>query len=284
LHAAAESPKAKPKPAPTPAPKVDSPSPLEDVKNVLEAPDRPAAADQPEKLQQLETRPNLAPPHVERDLRRLGSQLQLYSEEAKRIRVATALTGLGIGSALLPSGILLFRRTDGLARSVTIGMISGGSAQLISVPLVFLPTRMDGIYADFMARPIHKESQTTIAAIEDEWREAAEAARRQRRIAGTSLLIVGGTSLTTGLTFLLAREGIFGMSRKTQYTAGGITMGAGVPMTTISVHLLLQWSLEETSWQAYRSMKEVSALTLRTPSFGVVAVPGGAIGSASFAF
>ncbi|HEV8245531.1 MAG TPA: hypothetical protein VGP93_07175 [Polyangiaceae bacterium] len=280
LHAAAESPNSKP----PSDPKAVTPSPVEDVKRVLESPDNPAAADQPQKLQKLEQRPNLATPRVERDLRRLGTQLQLYSEEANRIRVATALSGLGIGSALLPSGLVLLGRTDGLARSVVIGMISGGAAQLLSVPLVFLPTRMDQIYADFMARPISSESEATIAAIEGEWREAAERSRSRRRIVGATLLIVGGTSLATGLTFLLANEGIFGMSRTTQYTLGGVTMGAGVPMTTIGVHLLLQSSLEETSWRAYHSMKQASGDAFRAPSLGVAPLPGGALGFTSLGF
>lgn len=250
---------------------------------MLESPD--GAQPKPEKLQELEERPHAKSARVEEDLRVLGSQLQLYSEEADRIRVATALTGLGIGAVLLPSGLVLLGRSDGLARSVVIGMIIGGAAQLASVPLAFLPTRMDEIYADFMARPVEAESLHTIRNIEGKWQQAAADSRRRRKVVGTTLLVVGGTSLITGLTLLLAPEGVLGMSRQAQYTVGGVTMGIGIPMTTVSVRLLLQWSLEESSWQAYRTMKDASrAARLRTPTLGVAPMRNGALAVAGFAF
>lgn len=277
---AAEPPPAERKPAETPT---AAPTPLEDVKRVLESPDGPQP--KPEKLQELDEHPNPQRPHVEQDLRVLGSQLQLYSEEADRIRVATALTGLGIGAVLLPSGLILLGRSDGLARSVVIGMIVGGALNLASVPLVFIPTPMDEIYADFMARPVNAESQATIRDIEGKWRQAAEDSRRRRKIVGTTLLIVGSASLISGLTLLLAPEGVLGMSRQAQYTVGGVAMGMGIPMTTVSVRLLLQWSLEESSWHAYRTMKDASrGARLHAPAFGVVPIPRGAVAFTAFDF
>lgn len=285
LPAAAAEPASRPaQKAPTESPTA-APTPIEDVKRVLESPDGPQP--KPEKLKELDEHPNVARPHVEEDLRVLGSQLQLYSEEADRIRVATALTGLGIGAVLLPSGLVLLSRSDGLARSVVIGMIVGGALNLASVPLVFIPTPMDEIYADFMARPVKSESQATIKDIEHKWQEAAESSRRRRKIVGTTLLIVGSASLITGLTLLLAPEGVLGMSRQAQYTVGGVTMGMGIPMTTVSVRLLLQWSLEESSWHAYRTMKEASRGARARPSaptFGVVPLPDGAVAFGAFDF
>jgi hypothetical protein len=200
--------------------------------------------------------------------------------------VATALTGLGVGSALVPSGIVLLGRTDGVSRALAIGMIIGGSAQLASVAIVFIPTRMDEIRDDFRSRQANLDSKATIREVENEWRLAAEASPSRRAYVGTSLLIVGTLSLATGLTLLLAPEGILGMSRKTQYTWGGVMMGVGVPLTTVSARLLLEWSLEETSWQAYRTMKSDagSLRRLRSPSVGVAPVPGGALAFATMPF
>ena len=93
------------------------------------------------------------------------------------------------------------------------------------------------------------------------------------------MLVLGAVSVSSGLTLLLAPEGILGMSRKTQYTWGGVMMGVGVPVTTIGVRFLLEWSPEETSWEAYRAMKsDVDPLgRLNSASIGVVPMPGGAL-------
>ena len=219
------------------------------------------------------------PQSVAVDLNRLGAELDLYAAEANRARLATALTGLGVGSALVPSGIVLLGRTDGVPRALVIGMIVGGSAQLVSVPLVFIPTRMDEIRDEFMSRQTKLDSKATIRETENEWRLAAATSRRRRAYVGTSLLIFGAASMASGLTLLLAQEGIFGMSRKTQYTAGGVMMGVGVPVITIGVRFLLEWSLEETSWEAYRTMKsDAGPLRRLGPvSIGVAPMPGGAL-------
>ncbi len=226
------------------------------------------------------------PQSVDVDQTRLGKELDLYAAEANRTRLATALTGLGVGAALVPSGLVLLGRTDGISRALVIGMVVGGSAQLASVPLLLIPTRMDEIRNDFMSRPASQESKASVRQIENEWRLAAEASQHKRAYLGTTLLIVGTLSLATGLSLLLAPEGILGMSRKTQYTWGGVMMGVGVPITTISVKFLLEWSLEETSWEAYRAMKSDagSLARLRAPTFGVAPMPGGALGFATMSF
>ncbi len=226
------------------------------------------------------------PQSVDVDLKRLGAGLDLFVEEADRRRLATALTGLGIGAALVPSGFVLLGRTDGVARSLVIGMIVGGSAQIASVPLMLIPTRMDELRDTYRGRVRDYDSKATVRALEDEWRLAAESSRRQRSYVGTTLLCFGATNLTLGLTLLLAPEGVLGMSRKTQYTLGGVMMGVGVPTTTIGVRFLLEWSLEETSWQAYRTMKSDAADLgqLRSPSIGVVPMPGGALALTTLPF
>jgi hypothetical protein len=247
------------------------------------------AADGPKgPAEPLDVGPKGKPQSVAVDLKRLGTELDLYAAEANRNRLASALIGLGIGSALVPSGLLLLGRTDGISRALVIGMIVGGSAQLLSVPLQLIPTRMDEIRDEFIGRPVSVESKATIREIENEWREAAEGGRRKRLLVGTTMFVVGSACLTTGLALLLAPEGVLGMSRKTQYTWGGMGMGFGVPVTTISVRLLLEWSLEETSWEAYRTMKSdagsLARLRLRPPSLGLLPMTGGALAFATMPF
>jgi hypothetical protein len=249
---------------------------------------RPAADGPKGPTAPLDVGPTGNPQSVAVDLKRLGLELDLYAAEANRNRLASALIGLGVGSALVPSGLVLLGRTDGISRALVIGMVVGGSAQLVSVPLQLIPTRMDEIRDKFIGRPANVESKATIREIEDEWREAAESSHRKRTLVGTIMLIVGSAHLAAGLTLLLAPEGILGMSRKTQYTWGGVTIGIAVPVVTISVRFLLEWSLEETSWAAYRTMKSdatsLAALRLRPPSIGVAPVAGGAVAFATMPF
>lgn len=221
------------------------------------------------------------PQSVDVDLKRLGTELELHAAEAKRKRLAGALIGLGAGSTLVPTGIILLGRTDGVPRALVIGMIVGGSAQLLSVPLALFPTRMEEIHDTFMGRPASVESKGTIRAIENEWREAARSSRNKRQLVGTTLAVLGAVNVTAGLIFLLGPEGILGMSRRTQYTLGGVTMGTGVSVATVSVRYLVEWSLEETSWEAYRTMKadagRLGKPILRPPKVSFTPLPRGGL-------
>jgi hypothetical protein len=222
------------------------------------------------------------------DLHRLGIQLDLFAAEARRNRIATTLTGIGMASALIPTGIILLKRTDGVSQAVVIGMIVGGSAQLLSVLAGFIPTRMDEVRNQLQERiAAHANMHDTVETIETKWRDAAAAGRTRRIRVGGTLLTVGLMSLGTGLTFLIAPEGIFGMSRKTQYTIGGIAMGTGIPVTTLGVHFLFEWSTEETAWEAYRKMKADGAAVRglpTTPTVSVAPTPGGAMAFTTLAF
>jgi len=225
---------------------------------------------------------------VQVDLVRLGRQLDLFEAQSHRTRVATMLTGLGMAGALLPTGIILLKRTDGVSQAVVIGMIVGGGGQLLSVLGSLVPTRMDAVHKQLRERvAAGADLQDTVETIETRWGDAAVAGRRKRFRVGGTLLTVGLMSLGTGLTFLLAKEGIFGMSRKTQYTIGGIAMGTGIPVTTLGVHFLFEWSAEENTWEAYRTMKAdtVEERAHQTkPTVGVVPTAGGAMAFAALAF
>jgi len=245
-----------------------------------------ASANEPKPVPKLVPKAVVQPVGVDMD--RLGRELDLFAAEARRTRVATTITGIGIGSALIPTGIILLQRTDGVSQAVVIGMIVGGSAQLLSVLAGFIPTRMDDIHKKLEKLVAAKASMLdTVETIETGWRDAAAAGRSRRIHVGATLLSVGLMSLGTGLTFLIASEGIFGMSRKTQYTFGGILMGTGIPVTTLGARFLLEWSTEETAWEAYRTMKADGAAVQgrpSAPSVGVVPTPGGALAFTTLAF
>jgi len=230
--------------------------------------------------------PVAKPQSVAVDLKRLGVELDLYAAEAHRKRLAAALTGLVVGSALVPAGFILLERTDGVSRALVIGMIIGGSADIVSVPLIFIRTRMDEIRDAFMRRQTSLDSETTVRVLQNEWRRAAAASQRKRNLLGTTMLVTGGVLLATGVTLLLAPEGVLGMSRQTQYTWGGVLMGVGVPVGTIGVGFLLEWSPEETSWEAYRTMTfdARSPARPRWPSIAAVPTAGGAMAFATMQF
>jgi hypothetical protein len=226
------------------------------------------------------------PPSVAVALQRLGVELDLYAAEAHRKRLAAALTGLVVGGALVPSGLILLERTDGVSRALVIGMIIGGSADIVSVPLIFIRTRMDEIRDAFMNRQTALDSETTVRDVENEWRRAAAASQRKRARLGTTMLVTGAALLATGVTLLLAPRGVLGMTRQTQYTWGGVLMGVGVPVGTIGVGFLLEWSPEESSWEAYRTMTSDARAPSRprVPSIAAVPTPGGGMAVATMPF
>lgn len=222
------------------------------------------------------------------DLDRLVKELDQFAQEAHRTKVATAVTGLSIGAAVVPAGIILLERTDGVSQALVIGMIVGGSAQLLSVPLSLIPTHMDDIRNELRDRIAQNApTRDTVHAIEVEWRGAAVSARTKRFRVGGTLLSAGIVSLATGLTFLIASQGVFGMSRKTQYTWGGVAMGTGMSITTIGTRFMLEWSPEETAWEAYRTMKADRVVVEgrpTLPSIAVVPTDGGALAFATLKF
>jgi hypothetical protein len=235
--------------------------------------------------------PKAVPQPVAVDLHHLAAELDLFAEEARRTQLATAITGLAIGSSLLPAGIILLSRTDGIPKAAVVGMIVGGSAQLSSVPFGFIPTRMDGIRTKLRERMAadadSHDSHDTLHMIETDWRDAADASRTRRTYVGGTLLVAGTLTLASGLTLLLASEGVLGMERNAQYTWGGVMIGLGIPIATLGARFLLEWSPEETAWEAYRTMKaDAPSLKERPtpPSVSLVPTRGGVAAFATFAF
>lgn len=232
--------------------------------------------------------PEPIPQPVEVDLDRLVTQLDLFEDEARRKKTTTAVTGLTLGAATIPAGIILLNRTDGVSQALVIGMLVGGVSQVLSVPLSLIPTRMDQIREKLHERI--KENAAphhTVHTIEVEWREAAVAARTKRFRVGGALLTVGVMSVASGITFLIASEGIFGMSRTAQYTWGGIAWGTGISISTIGTRFLLEWSPEETAWASYRSMRADRSASVdrsRLPSLAFLPTLGGGMACTTVRF
>lgn len=237
---------------------------------------------------------NVMPQPVAVHVKHLGWALDLYAAQVFRTKLAASLTGLTVGAVMVPSGLVLLGRADGVSRALVIGMVIGGSAQLLSVPAMWIPTRMDGLREAFLNRARDSDSEDSVKAFENEWRLAAEASRRKRAYLGTTLALLGASGLATGLTFLLAPEGVLGMSRKTQYTWGGVLMGVGIPLGTYGVRFVFEWSPEEVAWHAYHSMvfdsgywgrRQGPPLSLSARgSFGAIPTPGGALLFASLSY
>ena len=118
-------------------------------------------------------------------------------------------------------------------------MIVGGSAQLLSVLAGFIPTRMDKVRDELRERvAANADKHDTVETIETKWRDAAAAGRRRRLRVGGTLLSVRAHEPGDRPHLLARIGGDIGMSRKTQYTIGGIAMGTGIPVTTLGVHFL----------------------------------------------
>ena len=239
-----------------------------------------------------EPKPIAQPAEV--DLERLDKELDLFEASAHRTRIATAVAGLTIGCTTVPAGLILLKRTDGVSQALVIGMLVGGGAQLMSVPLSLIPTRMDDIRKQLKARIAEDAApHHTVATIEVAWRDAADASRRKRFRVGGALLTFGVISLGTGLTFLIASQGIFGMSRRAQYTWGGVAAGTGISVSTIGTRFLLEWSPEESAWEDYRTRKAVgpamkappkASAPVSLPTLAFVPTSGGALAFATLLF
>jgi hypothetical protein len=221
-------------------------------------------------------------------LRRIGEQLDLYAAEARRGRLANTLVGIWVGATFLPTGFLLLGRTgtEEVSHAFVIGLIVGGSAQLATVPLLYIRTRMDEIRDAFINRPPDRDSQATVDEFEKRWSLAAAESAQRRTYVGTALFVLGVTNLAAGVALLLAPPGLFKMSRGVQDTWGGVTLGVGVPVATQGLSFLLEWSPEENSWQAYREMNlhPGSARRQRPLSISAAPIRGGAVGFATMAF
>ena len=119
---------------------------------------------------------------------------------------------------------------------------------------------------------------------EADWERTARGAHTRRIVVGIIDLALGTASTAVGLYFLLS-DPVAKMDRQDQTTLGSSLVGPGIPLVTFGIRSLLQESIEETSWNAYRATKAPpKAAILALPALAVAPLRGGAAAFASYAF
>jgi hypothetical protein len=118
---------------------------------------------------------------------------------------------------------------------------------------------------------------------EADWKRIAEG--HERRIS-TSLVEVGvgGVASAAGVALLLAQP-LGEMSRTQQYNVGSALVGPGVPILSLGLRGLLQRSVEENSWSAYRvtmGRSDSNSAASVLESVSVVPLAHGAFASVTF--
>jgi hypothetical protein len=95
------------------------------------------------------------PPPSPADARaqQLANALRSAVSRDEQERTTTAWTQAALGAVLLPSGIVLNSRADPEARLIGIGFVVGGSIQLLTAPLLLIPSSLQrvGNHFDEMA-------------------------------------------------------------------------------------------------------------------------------------
>jgi hypothetical protein len=196
---------------------------------------------------------SLTPPAQTAPLRQV---LDIFDSDSRQGRKAIAVTQGLLGAAMLGPGIALSRRADSELQFIGAGFIVAGSIQLATVPLLLIPMPIERIHDHLNERLARGEDEATVArAIETELRDASARKERTRPYVGAAGLALGTAGLATGMVFLLARPGLGGMARQTQYIWGAALVGAGAPFVTMGLHNLLQRSPEESAWAAYRAAR-----------------------------
>jgi hypothetical protein len=215
----------------------------------------------------------------------IAALLRENATSARDTRLAIASTQIAGGVAFLPAGIVLAARKDPVSQSIGIGMAVGGGVPLLFSGLSLLPSKMEGLLADFeQRRAAGTSSDELLRVTENEWRTTAEASHSRRLVTGYVTLSLGTASTAFGLALLLAKPGFAGLDRNGQYTLGSVLVGPGLPLITAGVFSLFLRTPEESSWQAYRalSQRDPTAFRLSAPSIGLAPVQGGALAVATF--
>lgn len=218
----------------------------------------------------------------------LQGELDLHAEEGRRQRIATNVTTATAAVALVPAGIVLWTRSNQLAKTIGIGMALGGGIPLVLVAPTLFPSKLERLRADVeRKRAAGMPDAELLRFAETEWEDAAHGAHKRRVIVGIVDLTLGTAATATGLFFLLSGQ-IGNMSRDDQYTVGTSIAGTGVPLATFGIRSLVTRTLEETSWDAYRTAKRLGESrtegTSSAPTAGITPLRGGAAAFMTFAF
>lgn len=197
-----------------------------------------------------------APPPQDSENERLElmeKRLALFASRARAQRHATIVTGLATAAALVPAGYVIAQRSDPVSQSIGVGMEIGGAAPLVFSVLSLRASGMERQYERFQeARDSGMPPADLLRLTEAQWQQTASAAHDLRIAMGVAWLVLGTASAGTGLFFLL-NDPAAGMNRNQQDTVGSSLVGPGVPVAMLGIRMLLQESVEETSWEAYHT-------------------------------
>jgi len=216
----------------------------------------------------------------------MDRELALFAEQAKAQRTALKITGTLSGAALLPAGIVLAQRSDPFAHSSGIGMEIGGAVTLALTLTAWIPSDMERVRGEFESRRASGvETGTLLRDMETRWERAAEAGHTRRIVIGIVDLSLGVAATGAGLFFLLS-DPVAKLDRNDQYTLGNSLVGPGVPLMANGIRMLVQDSIEETSWRAYQATKPIPQGSQNTgfSGFGVAPLRGGAAAVATYTF
>jgi len=182
----------------------------------------------------------------------LREELQIYARRSRDTRLAFVASSAITKAALLTTGFILDGRADDVSKSIGVGLIAGGAAPLLFSAMLLAPAGIETVSANAGATNDGPASEE-IRRIEGEWMRAAAKGRRTRLIAGTIEIAAGAGLSAAGAYLLLAKGGLWGLTRNGQYEVGSFLIGPGVPIFGVGVRSLLVESLEETSWQAHEA-------------------------------
>jgi hypothetical protein len=211
--------------------------------------------------------------------------LDTFATDAQNARISEAVVQTTLGVVTLVPGIVLATRHDSELRFIGTGFVVAGSVQLLTVPLLFIPSKIERLHTHLLDGPVHGESDAQfVAALETDLREEARHARAARPYVASTFTLLGVGALATGLTFLLAPPGIAGMRSNTQYQWGAVLTGVGAPYLMIGLRTFLRRTPEEFAWDLYRELSAGQTPAKPSPALSLVPTRGGAAAGLGLAF
>lgn len=211
----------------------------------------------------------------------LERELAVRASDGRRMRIVHAVAGVILAGVALPAGIVLQHREEQLVRLTGVGLIVGGSVQLVPALRGLFPSDMESLYARFQERKAKNLSpEQLVAETEKDWREEAEQEHKIRTISGFIHFGLGLALLPAGLT-LIFKQHVGDWSSLKQLNVGSALLGVGMSFTAIGLDLAFTKGDSQRSWEEHASATRRVA---RIPRFSAGPVAHGAVLMASGKF
>jgi hypothetical protein len=215
----------------------------------------------------------------------LERALDFFASDQHRARVRAGWAEVAEAAVVLPPGILLTTRSDAELQLVGVGLIVTGSQALLDAPNSLLPGFMERVRAHHARRRATQAAGAAFYATREEWAEEVVREHRLRPFWGVMNLAAGGVFLATGMILLLAKPGILGLGRQTQYTLGSVLVPIGLRGAWDGLCLLTSESYEQRAWNIYEQLRTETARGGRDAVvFSVGPTERGVAGSVTLAF